>query len=191
MAAAKAAAEVAGLVRRNNRIGNLIVEEAFNLWTDGKVGAYVRFVVDGQRFGFHPETEIGAREVRLGDKRVRVPGLRRRKPGERGGCAAKWFCRGTTCRAGCSIALVKRHAIVLSRMVLSVVPRKAETGANGDAPPSSIAGRSSATPYGENGNLNFCNIAQCRALLTEEDFVAAETITVPAAKRGCACRMGG
>src|SRR5271163_2938250 len=67
VAAAKAATEVAGLVERNNRIGNLIVEEAFNLWTDGKVGAYVRFVVDGQRFGFHPETDIAAREVRLGD----------------------------------------------------------------------------------------------------------------------------
>lgn len=66
VAAAKAATEVAGLVERNNRIGNLIVEEAFNLWTDGKVGAYVRFVVDGQRFGFHPETEIGVREVKLG-----------------------------------------------------------------------------------------------------------------------------
>ncbi len=66
VAAAKAATEVAGLVERNNRIGNLIVDEAFNLWTDGKVGAYVRFVVDGQRFGFHPETEIGTREVKLG-----------------------------------------------------------------------------------------------------------------------------
>src|SRR5579862_6235738 len=67
VAAAKAATEVAGLVERNNRIGNLVVEEAFNLGTDGKVGAYVRFVVDGQRFGFHPETEIAAREVRLGE----------------------------------------------------------------------------------------------------------------------------
>ena len=66
VAAAKAATEVAQLVERNNRIGNLIVDEAFNLWTDGKVGAYVRYVVDGQRFGFHPETEIGAREVRVG-----------------------------------------------------------------------------------------------------------------------------
>src|SRR3984885_7215808 len=66
VAAAKAATEVAGLVERNNRVGNLIVDEAFQLWTDGKVGAYVRFVVDGQRFGFHPETEIGAREVRVG-----------------------------------------------------------------------------------------------------------------------------
>ncbi|MGH9714072.1 MAG: hypothetical protein ACRD5M_12315 [Candidatus Acidiferrales bacterium] len=67
VAAAKAATEVAALVERNNRIGNLIVDEAFQLWTDGKVGAYVRFVVDGQRFGFHPETEIVAREVKLGD----------------------------------------------------------------------------------------------------------------------------
>src|SRR5271168_1113376 len=66
VAAAKAATEVSALVERNNRIGNLIVDEAFNLWTDGKVGAYVRFVVDGQRFEFHPETEIGAREVRVG-----------------------------------------------------------------------------------------------------------------------------
>src|SRR5580693_3486691 len=66
VAAAKAATEVSALVERNNRIGNLIVDEAFNLWTDGKVGAHVRFVVDGQRFGFHPETEIGLREVRVG-----------------------------------------------------------------------------------------------------------------------------
>ena len=67
VAAAKAATQVAGLIERNNRIGNLIVEEAFNLWTEGKVGAYVRFVVDGQRFGFHPETEIGVREVKIGN----------------------------------------------------------------------------------------------------------------------------
>jgi hypothetical protein len=66
VAAAKSAAEMAQLVERNNRIGNLIVEKAFNLWTDGKVGAYVRFVVGGQRLGFHPETEIAAREVKIG-----------------------------------------------------------------------------------------------------------------------------
>jgi len=55
IAAAKAATEVAHLVERNNRIGNLIVDEAFHLWTSGKVGAYVRYVVDGQPFGFHPK----------------------------------------------------------------------------------------------------------------------------------------
>jgi hypothetical protein len=67
VAAAKAATEVAQLVEGNNRVGKLIVDEAFSLWTDGKGGAYVRFVVDGQRFGFHPETEIAAREVRVGE----------------------------------------------------------------------------------------------------------------------------
>src|SRR5277367_1484318 len=66
VSAAKAATEVSGLVERNNRIGNLIVDEAFHLWAGGKVGAYVRFVVDGQRFGFHPETEVGMRQVKVG-----------------------------------------------------------------------------------------------------------------------------
>jgi hypothetical protein len=42
--AAKAATEVAGQVERKNRIGNLIVQEAFQPWTVGKVDAYVRFV---------------------------------------------------------------------------------------------------------------------------------------------------
>ncbi len=123
VAAAKAATEVAGLVERNNRIGNLIVDEAFNLWTDGKVGAYVRFVVDGQRFGFHPETEIGAREVKLGDDVYVCPDCGAEAPG---------------------------------------------ATANSPAPPISAPSPMS------------CN--ECGALLTEENFVAAETISVPAAQ---------
>ena len=66
VASAKAASEVSALVERNNRIGNLLVEEAFHLWTGGKVGAYVRYVVDGQRFGFHPEVELDERQVKIG-----------------------------------------------------------------------------------------------------------------------------
>ncbi len=71
VAAAKAATEVVELVERNNRIGNLIVEEAFHLWTGGKVGAYVRFVVDGQRFGFHPETQLSAHLVKISPEAYR------------------------------------------------------------------------------------------------------------------------
>ncbi len=59
MAAAKAATEVAQLVERNNRIGNLITDEAFNLWTDGKVGAYVRYVVDGRDLDFIRRQRLG------------------------------------------------------------------------------------------------------------------------------------
>src|SRR5208282_2976835 len=37
------------------------------LWTDGKLGAYVRYVADGQRFGFHEETLLEALEIPLGE----------------------------------------------------------------------------------------------------------------------------
>ncbi len=66
VASAKAASEVSELIEQNNRVGNLVVEEAFHLWTGGKVGAYVRYVVDGQRFGFHPEIELDERQVKIG-----------------------------------------------------------------------------------------------------------------------------
>ncbi len=133
VAAAKAATEVAGLVERNNRIGNLIVEEAFQLWTDGKVGAHVRYVVDGQRFGFHPETEIVGREVKLGEDVYVCPD-----------------CGGET---------------------------------PAEAPPSPAANLRSGKGNDNRGQAASADsCAQCGALLTEEDFVAAETITVPAAQ---------
>ncbi|MGA8220949.1 MAG: hypothetical protein WB780_04785 [Candidatus Acidiferrales bacterium] len=130
VAAAKAATEVAGLVERNNRIGNLIVEEAFQLWTDGKVGEYVRYVVDGQRFGFHPETEIVGREVKLGSDVYVCPD-----------CGAE----KETGKAGGG--------------------KQRVTGANADG----------SAPKTE-------TCSECGALLTEENFVAAEMVTVPAAQ---------
>ena len=135
VAAAKAATEVSGLVERNNRIGNLIVDEAFNLWTGGKVGAYVRFVVDGQRFGFHPESEIATREVKIGSDVYVCPEC------------------GAETEAG-----VRDEGI----------------GARGNPQPSSLASR--RAPLAPHPCSN------CGALLTEEDFVAAETVTVPAAQ---------
>ena len=122
VAAAKAATEVAALVERNDRIGNLVADEAFNLWTDGKVGAYVRYVVDGQRFGFHPETEIESREVRVGEECYVCP--------------------------VCGVETPKQKSVV-----------------GGD-------GRGSGTDAAIH--------CDCGALLTEEDFVAAEVVTVPA-----------
>jgi hypothetical protein len=132
VAAAKAATEVASLVERNNRIGNLIVEEAFQLWTDGKVGAYVRFVVDGQRFGFHPETEIVARDVKLGEDVYVCPN-----------------CGGETDAAGGSAGNLYSARAVENR----------RQGAGG-------------TPA----------CSACGALLTEENFVAAEAVTMPSAE---------
>lgn len=162
VAAAKAATEVASLVERNNRIGNLVADEAFNLWTDGKAGAYVRFVVDGQRFGFHPETEIGMREVRVGGDVYVCPecGAEERIEGTSG------EGRDPSTKSGVSSATASNTAYGRVSGADSA-PTQAEADASANSRPSPL------DPH---------TCSQCGALLTEQDFVAAETITVPAAQ---------
>ena len=63
---AKAASEVAELVEQNNRVQQLLTGVGFYLWTDGKIGGYVRYVADGQRFGWRDELVLEERLVRLG-----------------------------------------------------------------------------------------------------------------------------
>ena len=142
VAAAKAATEVASLVERNNRIGNLIVEEAFQLWTDGKVGAYVRFVVDGQRFGFHPETEIAAREVKLGDDVYVCPN-----------------CGAETDAGTAGGPLPKSRGVRVDE-----------------------ERRQDALRHSSEQAAGMPECSACGALLTDENCVAAETVTIPSAK---------
>ncbi len=168
VAAAKAATEVAGLVERNNRIGNLIVEEAFNLWTDGKVGAYVRFVVDGQRFGFHPETEIGAREVKLGNDLYVCP-----ECGEETPARADGLVGAQHAVPGAASHPSNDERDGTPSAAFGVASSDSGVEPDGAASPSTDAGHGMPCPY---------ECSRCGALLTEEDFVAAETITVPAAQ---------
>jgi len=174
VAAAKAATEVAALVERNNRIGNLIVDEAFHLWTGGKVGAYVRFVVDGQRFGFHPETEIGAREVKVGNDVYVCPECgAETEAGKRAGDGASGDTRhGEGPEQSPRFA---RDDNTQSRRT-GADDVNAERRAGEASLAQEPAGASSRTPDGG------AACAQCGAILTEEDFVAAETVTVPAAQ---------
>ena len=65
--AARAASDVAELIERNNEVENLLTSIGYFLWTDGKLGAYVRYVADGQRFGFHEEQLLEALEIPLGE----------------------------------------------------------------------------------------------------------------------------
>jgi hypothetical protein len=67
IAAARAASDVAQLVEQNNQVEQLLTSIGYFLWTDGKLGAYVRYVADGQRFGFHEETVLEALEIPLGE----------------------------------------------------------------------------------------------------------------------------
>jgi hypothetical protein len=66
IATAKAASEVAELVEQNNHVEQLLTGVGFYLWTDGKIGGYVRYVADGQRFGWRDEMVLEERWVRLG-----------------------------------------------------------------------------------------------------------------------------
>ncbi len=59
IATAKAATKVAELVARNNRMDTLRVRKAYYLWTQGIFATYVRYLVDGGRFGYHDEAVLG------------------------------------------------------------------------------------------------------------------------------------
>jgi hypothetical protein len=63
---AKAASQVAELIEQNNRVQQLLTGVGFYLWTDGKIGGYVRYVADGQRFGWRDELMLEEQWVRLG-----------------------------------------------------------------------------------------------------------------------------
>jgi hypothetical protein len=67
IAAARVASDVAQLVEQNNHVEQLLTTIGYFLWTDGKLGAYVRYVADGQRFGFHEENLLEALELPLGE----------------------------------------------------------------------------------------------------------------------------
>ena len=74
VAAAKAASDVADLIEQNNKVQQLLTGVGYYLWTDGKIGGYVRFVADGQRFGWHNEDLIEEATVKLGEDFYACPG---------------------------------------------------------------------------------------------------------------------
>jgi len=180
VAAAKAATEVAGLVERNNRVGNLIVDEAFQLWTDGKVGAYVRFVVDGQRFGFHPETEIGAREVRIGGDVYVCPECSAETGADGGMDEEGQEQIPRSARDDRKTAGIANSGNSGASTSMSLPDADLNSRRDAGATKSGAAARYNNGAADDSGGAPRalqCNF--CGALLTEEDFVAAETVTVP------------
>jgi hypothetical protein len=167
VSAAKAATEVAQLVERNNRIGNLIVDEAFNLWTDGKVGAYVRFVVDGQRFGFHPETEIAAREVKIGEDVYVCPDCGEETP--------------SVAQAILPVPQVtsSKNRATQALNTTSLGLASSDPNAPQDQTNSAEVASFNEAQHVANVGTGRIACATCGAFLTSENFVAAETVTVP------------
>jgi hypothetical protein len=73
LTAAKAASDAVELIEQNNKVQDLLSAVAYFLWTDGKVGAYVRFVVDGQRFGWKNEDILQQAEQKIGQDQYSCP----------------------------------------------------------------------------------------------------------------------
>ena len=179
VSAAKAATEVAQLVERNNRIGNLIVDEAFNLWTDGKVGAYVRFVVDGQRFGFHPETEIAAREVKIGEDVYVCPDCGEETPSVAQASAERRHLEMTPVPQATNSA--NRATQAPNTTSLGSAPSDRADDQQNQTNSAALSSFNNAQHVADVGTGRIA-CATCGALLTSENFVAAETVTVPSAE---------
>src|ERR1051326_6667846 len=73
IAAAKAASEAEKLIAENNKIEDLLQRIGFFLWTDGKIGGYVRYVMDGQRFGFHDNPILEEQPKKFGEDQFVCP----------------------------------------------------------------------------------------------------------------------
>ncbi len=82
IATARAASDVADLIEQNNQVEKLLTAIGYFLWTDGKLGAYVRYVADAQRFGTHEETLIAALEVPLGKDKYICLGCGKETPAQ-------------------------------------------------------------------------------------------------------------
>lgn len=49
---ARSADLVSKFIERNNRMNDALVDVAYFTWNDPRIGAYVRFVIDGEQFGY-------------------------------------------------------------------------------------------------------------------------------------------
>src|SRR6202035_2222297 len=82
ISAARAASDVAALIEQNNHVEHLLTSIGYFLWTDGKLGAYVRYVADGQRFGFREQEILAGVEIPLGEDVWRCSSCGRETAGE-------------------------------------------------------------------------------------------------------------
>lgn len=70
---AKVVDDVVDEIERNNKPKSLLTNIANRFWTDGMIGGYVRYVVDGERFGYKTLPKQGTEEGNLGGVPMTLP----------------------------------------------------------------------------------------------------------------------
>jgi hypothetical protein len=168
VAAARAASDVAELVEENNKVQQLLTGVGYYLWTDGKIGGYVRYVSDAQRFGWHSEDIVEEAQVKLGEDAYVCPKCGEESAVGAGMCSAgspnPGIFRTTTTNASRS-----PNSSAYTRNADNKLPDSAGTPGFGEP------GLQNPPPNFLSGTI----CAQCGAQLTAADFRAAEIVTVP------------
>ena len=86
--AAKAATDACELIELNNHVGEMLTGIGYYLWTDGKIGAYVRYVTDGNRFGWDDVNEYSEGSAQMGQDTYTCPQCGTQTPVEQLGMVA-------------------------------------------------------------------------------------------------------
>lgn len=71
--AAKASSNAAALIEENNAIQQKMISVARLLWTDGKIGAFVRYVADKERFGEEQVPDVTEGFSKMGEDSFKCP----------------------------------------------------------------------------------------------------------------------
>lgn len=92
--AAKAASDVCDLIERNNDPTQLLRDIAYYFWTDGKCAAYVRYVTDGEKYGYDNQPELESADQKMGSDQYACPTCGTRTPVDQGMFAGSTICQG-------------------------------------------------------------------------------------------------
>src|ERR1700690_2023024 len=78
--AAEAATHVINLIEENNHPKDMLADTGYYLFTDGKIGGYVRYVSDAERFGVTEQPEITQHYQPMGEDSYTCPNCQAQTP---------------------------------------------------------------------------------------------------------------
>ncbi len=78
--AAESATDVIGVIEENNKPVDTLEDVGYYLFTDGKIGAYVRYVADAERFGTSEEPVIETHFQAMGEDLYTCPNCQAQSP---------------------------------------------------------------------------------------------------------------